>query len=76
MTQDKTTLKNNKRLYSFEEAAQALSVSPWTLRAHRRNGSLKVIHAGRRVLVNSETIDRISREGLPSLGSGGMKRAG
>jgi excisionase family DNA binding protein len=71
-----TSSKDPKRLYSIEEAAQALGVSPWTLRAHRKNGSLEIVNAGRRVLVSSATIDRVSREGLPSLGKSGVKRLG
>ena len=71
-----TSSRDPKRLYSLEEAAQALGVSPWTLRAHRKNGSLEIVNAGRRVLVSSTTIDRISREGLPSLGNTRAKPKG
>ena len=62
-----TSSKDPKRLYSLDEAAEALGVSPWTLRAHKKKGSLRTINAGRRVLVSAETIDLISRHGLPSL---------
>jgi excisionase family DNA binding protein len=54
-------------LFSIEEAARVLGVSPWTLRAHKKRGGLKTVNVGRRVLVSLETIDLISREGLPSL---------
>jgi excisionase family DNA binding protein len=54
-------------LLSIEEAARILGVSPWTLRAHKKRGALKTVRVGRRVLVSLETIDLISREGLPSL---------
>jgi excisionase family DNA binding protein len=73
---DQASLKNSKRLYSLDEAAEALGLSPWTLRAHKKKGSLPTVSAGRRVLVSSETIDLISRQGLPSLRSSRAKRRG
>ena len=74
--EDQSKRRETKRLYSLDEAAEALGLSPWTLRAHKKKGSLRTVSAGRRVLVSSETIDLISREGLPSLGSTNAKRGG
>jgi excisionase family DNA binding protein len=65
---DQTSFTHTKPLYTVDETAHAVGVSPWTIRAHGRNGSLKLVRVGRRVLISSETIDRIRREGLPSLG--------
>jgi hypothetical protein len=55
-------------LYSLQEAATALGgISHWTLRKHASAGRIKVIHLGRRVFVDAEELERIRREGLPSL---------
>jgi excisionase family DNA binding protein len=56
-----------KLLYSFEEAASALSVSPWTLRAHQKRGTLPTVKIGTRRLVRAADLDRIAANGLESL---------
>ena len=55
------------KLLNLNEAAQALRVSPWSLRAWAKRGEVKVVRLGRRVLIPREEIERIVREGLPSL---------
>jgi len=57
-------------LYSIVEAARMLGgISPWTLRKHIASGGgrVRVVRLGRRVFLDAEELDRIRREGLPSL---------
>ena len=57
-------------LHSIDEAARLLGgISPWTLRKHISSGRLRVVRLGRRVFVDTEELERIRRDGLPSLGS-------
>lgn len=59
----------HRKLYSVEDAARLLSISPWTLRKWIANGGVPVTRIGRRVLLLAESLDRLQRQGLPSLGS-------
>jgi excisionase family DNA binding protein len=61
---------NELELLSIEESARSLSVSPWTLRAHIKNGKIAIVRCGRRVLISRLEIARIAREGLPALSKG------
>lgn len=54
-------------LFNVNETARALNVSPWTIRKHIAQSNIKVTRIGRRVLVDSAELDRLAREGLPSL---------
>lgn len=55
-------------LLSFEEAARFLgNISTWTLRAHARQGSIRIVRLGARIFFTPEELERIRREGLPSL---------
>jgi excisionase family DNA binding protein len=55
-------------LFSLPDAARSLGgISVWTLRKHISNGQIRVIRIGRRVLMDAEELDRIRRDGLPSL---------
>jgi hypothetical protein len=57
-----------QRLHNIEDAANLCGcISPWTLRKHIANGTVRVTRIGRRVFLPSEEIERIRREGLPSL---------
>jgi excisionase family DNA binding protein len=58
-----------KLLYSFEEAASALSLSPWTLRVYAKRGILPTVKIGTRRLIRVADLDRIVAEGLDSLTS-------
>jgi Helix-turn-helix domain len=59
-----------KKLYNIPDAASLCgSVSPWTLRKHISRGTIHVTRIGRRVFLRSEEVERIRREGLPSLRS-------
>ena len=55
-------------LYSLPDAAKSLGgISIWTLRKHISNGRLRAIRIGRRVFLDGEELERIRRDGLPSL---------
>jgi len=43
--------------------------STWTMRKHIALGHVSVIRIGKRIFLTEETIARIAREGLPSLGA-------
>ena len=50
-------------LQNIEEAANTLRLSPWTIRAYIRQGRIKPIRIGRRVLIEPSEIQRIIAEG-------------
>jgi hypothetical protein len=63
------------RLFSLKEAGRVLGgVSHWTLHKHIAIGNVKVTRIGRRVLLTTEELERIRREGLPSLGKAHPER--
>ena len=76
MTQSRTT-----RLLTIFDAAHELgAISPWTLRKHIAQGTVRATRLGRRVFVPTNEVERIQQEGLPSLhatesGSCGVKTA-
>jgi excisionase family DNA binding protein len=45
-------------LKSVEEAAELLGISPWTVRSYIRDGKLKPVRIGRRVLVEEAELER------------------
>jgi excisionase family DNA binding protein len=51
-------------LYSIESAAKNLSLSPWTIRAYIRQGKIKPVRIGRRVLLTEAEIRRLIEHGL------------
>lgn len=66
-----------RRLHCLEETASLLGgVSVWTLRKSVAAGRIRVVRIGRRVLIASEEIERIRREGLPSLRAGATRNGG
>jgi hypothetical protein len=57
-------------LHALPEAAKLLrGISVWTLRKHVATGRLQVTRIGRRVFLYANELDRVRREGLPSLRS-------
>jgi hypothetical protein len=57
-------------LYALPQAAELLGrISVWTLRKHISTSRLRVTRIGRRVFLDAEEIERVRREGLPSLRS-------
>jgi len=63
--------KTQALLFSLEDASRLLGgISPWTLRKHIAFANVKVTRIGRRVFFAAEEVDRIRRDGLPSLTKG------
>jgi excisionase family DNA binding protein len=52
-----------KPLWSVEKAAELLGLSPWTLRAYIRDGRLRPVRLGRRVLLEESELERFVTEG-------------
>jgi len=68
MATQQSTVEPRQGLLSFEDAARFLGgISTWTLRAHARQGSIRVVRLGARIFFTPEELERIRREGLPSL---------
>ena len=53
------------------EAARLLGISPHTIRAYIREGKIRHVRFGRRVLVPMSEVVRLSQEGAPSLSEKG-----
>ena len=49
-------------LYDVNGAAQLLRISPWTVRAHIRDGKLRPVRIGRRVLLEEAELERFVEE--------------
>jgi excisionase family DNA binding protein len=47
-----------KALYDVKAAAQALAVSPWTIRAYIRDGKLRAVRLGRLVRLEEAELER------------------
>ena len=68
MPMEQITTGTKPLLFSFEESARLLGgISPWSLRRHAQRKNIRVIHLGLRVFLDAQELDRIRREGLPSL---------
>jgi len=52
---------------AVDKAAELIGVSTRTLWNHIQIGTLKVTRVGRRVLISSQTLDKVIQEGLPRL---------
>ena len=50
-------------LKSIEEAAESLALSPWTVRLYVRQGKIRPVRIGRRVLIEPQEIRRIVEQG-------------
>jgi len=48
-----------EQLENIESAAKTLSLSPWTVRAYIRQGKIRPVRIGRRVLIEPAEIRRI-----------------
>ena len=51
-----------EQLENIESAAKALSLSPWTVRAYIREGKIRSVRIGRRVLIEASEIRRLIEE--------------
>lgn len=56
--------KEKKLLFTLNEAARALSLSVWTLRAWAQRGQLTTVKVGGRRLVRWDVVRAISERGL------------
>lgn len=54
-------------LFSIAGSAEKLAISPWTIRAHLKRGTIRSVRVGRRVLIPRKELERLATEGLPSL---------
>jgi hypothetical protein len=57
-------------LLDFFGAGRECDLSHWTLRKHAEAGNISTIRLGRLVKMTRAEVDRIKREGLPSLKRG------
>jgi excisionase family DNA binding protein len=55
--------KGLKPLRSIQQAAELLNLSPWTIRAYIREGRLRPVRLGRRVLLTESELERLIAEG-------------
>jgi excisionase family DNA binding protein len=62
-------------LQSIEAAAVSLSISPWTVRAFIRQGKIRPVRIGRRVLIEPQEIRRIVEAGRDSSALPGRRGA-
>jgi hypothetical protein len=59
---------------SVEDAAKAVSLSPFTIRAYIRRGILPVQRAGRRVMVPVDALRALVLNGAPALRCGNSEQ--
>ena len=61
--------RKDQDLYSLQDSAKRLgNISVYTIHKHAaKAGNIKVTRIGRRVFLSADELERISREGLPSL---------
>ena len=52
-------MENTKLVLDIREAANALSLSPWTIRRYITDGNLKTVRLGRRVLIEPSELQRL-----------------
>jgi len=50
------------KLLSIEDSAGLLSISPWTVRKYIREGKLRPVRIGRRVLLEESELERFIME--------------
>lgn len=71
MTKATTVEQPEQHLYSKQDAARRLGgVSIATIDKHISKGAIKTTKIGRRTFLSHAELNRISKEGLPSLGNG------
>lgn len=55
------------KLFTVRDAAQILSISPWTVRAYVRSGKLRPVRVGRLVRLDEQELEQFisaAKEGL------------
>ncbi len=50
-------------LMGIDKAAELLGISPWTVRGYIREGRLRPVRLGRRVLLTESELERLVAEG-------------
>jgi excisionase family DNA binding protein len=60
-------------LRSVKQTAELWSISPWTVRSYMKQGKLRPIRIGRRVLFEERELERFIRESATG-GSGSSER--
>jgi len=55
----------SRRAYGIGTVAEAFELSRDSVKRHVRNGSIKSIRFGGRILIPASEVDRLEREGLP-----------
>jgi excisionase family DNA binding protein len=53
------------QLFSVEDAARLLAISPWTVRSFLRKGKLFPVRIGRRVLFEESELERFIDQSRP-----------
>jgi excisionase family DNA binding protein len=53
-----------KQLFSIQQSAEVLSISPWTVRLYVKRGLIPSVKIGTRRLIRASDIDRMVSEGL------------
>jgi excisionase family DNA binding protein len=56
-------MDSQRLVFDVKEAARLLSISPWTVRLYIRNGKLKPVRIGRRVLIEPSELQRLVEAG-------------
>jgi hypothetical protein len=56
-----------KRLLTLDKVTVALGCSIYSVRRYIANGSIKAVNIGSRVMVSTEEVERIQRDGLTSI---------
>ena len=56
-------MQSGKLLFDIKEAAESLSISPWTVRRYLTEGKLKAVRIGRRVLLEPAELQRLVEAG-------------
>jgi hypothetical protein len=54
-------------LFDINQGGKMLQMPSWTLRAQIAAGNVKVTRLGTRIMIPRSELERIAREGLPSL---------
>jgi len=52
-----------KPLYDVQAAARLLSISPWTVRSYIKQGKVRPVRIGRRVLFEEGELERLVNKG-------------
>jgi excisionase family DNA binding protein len=74
--EDMNNWARTQRLHSLQEAADAWHISIHGVRRLVRSGAIPAVNVGARVLVSSDTIDQVIRQGVGTPRPRGEQRQG